>query len=145
MLPRYNIITYMESMGKKLIELRIATRSACNFEHGRGSGVTLRTKILYLLDQGARSPIELIEKLCMVKSNLAILCNKMVEDGVIAKSKHAEDKRIISYNITDKGREELNRTLETLDEKFKGVLTTEKEFENAGKVLDEAVDLLSFI
>lgn len=132
-------------MGKKLIELRIATRGACNVEHGRGSGVTLRTKILFLLSAGSRTPIELIEKLCMVKSNLAILCNKMIADGVIAKSKHSDDKRVISYSITDKGEGELKRTLDVLDEKFKGVLTTDKEFEVAGKVLDEAIDLLSFI
>lgn len=142
---RYNIITDMESMGKKLIELRIATRNACNLSHGRGSGVTLRLKILYLLDVAPRSPIELIEKLCMVKSNLAILCNKMTVDGVITKVKHAEDKRIISYNITDKGRSELYETLALLDEKFKGVLTSDKEFDNAVKVFDEVLDLLSFI
>ncbi len=128
-----------------MIELRIATRSACNFAHGKGSFVTLRTKALYIISKKPCSPIDLMEKLCMVKSNLALLCNKMVADGVIVKVKNSEDKRVISYHITEKGENELERTTALIEEKFKGVFSSEKEYGEGLEKFDAILDLLSFI
>ena len=135
----------MIGIGEYLIELRIATRNACNFEHGKGSFVTLRTKVLYLLSLRPAQPPELMERLCMVKSNLAILCNKMSADGVIEKERNSDDKRVISYHITDKGRAELTETVRLIEEKFKGVLTSEKDVEDAKEKIAAVLDLLSFI
>ena len=135
----------MNGIGEYLIELRIATRNACNFEHGKGSFVTLRTKVLYLLSLRPAQPPELMERLCMVKSNLAILCNKMSADGVIEKERNSDDKRVISYHITDKWRAELTETVRLIEEKFKGVLTSEKDVEDAKEKIAAVLDLLSFI
>ncbi len=135
----------MDRIGEKLIELRIATRQACNFAHGKGSFVTLRTKALYLISQKPCSPLDLMEKLCMVKSNLALLCNKMVKDGVIVKVKNSDDKRVISYHITEKGEAELNRTLELIEKKFKGLFGSDKEYREGLDKFDVLLDLLSFI
>lgn len=135
----------MERIGDKLIELRIATRNACNFAHGKGSFVTLRTKALFLISKKPQSPIELMEKLCMVKSNLALLCNKMVDDGVIVKVKNSDDKRVISYHITERGVEELSETVTLIEDKFKGVFSSEKEYEEGLGKFDAILDLLSFI
>ena len=135
----------MNGIGEYLIELRIATRNACNFEHGKGSFVTLRTKVLYLLSLRPAQPPELMERLCMVKSNLAILCNKMSADGVIEKERNSDDKRVISYHITDKGRAELAETVRLIEEKYKGVLTSEKDVEDAKEKIAAVLDLLSFI
>ena len=90
----------MYELGEKLIELRIATRGACNFERGKGCAVTLRTKALYLLSLKPRSPIDLMEQLCMVKSNLALLCNKLVEDGAVVKVNDPAVREAMGY--TDK-------------------------------------------
>ena len=125
----------MYELGEKLIELRIATRGACNFERGKGCAVTLRTKALYLLSLKPRSPIDLMEQLCMVKSNLALLCNKLVEDGAV----------VISYHITEKGEKELAEVLEKLEEKFKGVFSNKKEYDEGVKKFADLLDLLSFI
>ncbi len=135
----------MYELGEKLIELRIATRGACNFERGKGCAVTLRTKALYLLSLKPRSPIDLMELLCMVKSNLALLCNKLVEDGAVVKVKNSEDKRVISYHITEKGEKELAEVLEKLEEKFKGVFSNKKEYDEGVKKFADLLDLLSFI
>lgn len=135
----------MSDFGEKLIELRIATRGACNFERGKGCAVTLRTKALYLLSKKPRSPIELMERLCMVKSNLALLAGKMVEDGAAEKLRGSEDRRVISYRITEKGEAELAETLAKLEEKFKGIFSTDKQKEESMKKFDDLLDLLSFI
>lgn len=135
----------MENLGEKLMELRIATRSACNCEQGKGCFVTLREKVLFLVSRKPQSPPELMERLCMVKSNLALLCNKMVEDGAIVKVKNSEDKRVISYHITEKGERELQETLKLLENKFKGVFSDEKEYAAGVEKFDALLDLLSFL
>ena len=135
----------MKELGENLIELRIATRSACNFEQGKGCAVTLRTKTLFLLSKKPCSPPELMEQLCMVKSNLALLCNKMVKDGVIVKVKNSDDKRVISYYITEKGEKELAVTVKKIEEKFKGIFSNEKEYEVGMQKFRDLIDLLSFI
>lgn len=81
----------------------------------------------------------------MVKSNLALLCNKMVEDGVIVKVKNSDDKRVISYHITDKGTDELAKTITLIEDKFKGVFSSEKEYEDGLEKFGAILDLLSFI
>ena len=81
----------------------------------------------------------------MVKSNLALLCNKMVKDGVIVKVKNSDDKRVISYYITEKGEKELAVTVKKIEEKFKGIFSSEKEYELGVQKFRDLIDLLSFI
>lgn len=133
------------TLGKNLIELRIASRNACNFEQGKGSAVTLRIKALYLLSLKPCTPPELMEKLCMVKSNLALLCNKMVKDGVIVKVKNSDDRRVICYHITEKGDKELGTILHKIEEKFKGTFSSDAEYEKGVEKFNDLLDLLSFI
>lgn len=134
-----------KTAGELLIELNMALRSACGSADGRGDPITLRIKALYLLSEKPRTPIELMDRLCMVKSNLAVMCNKMAEDGEIEKTHSSHDKRIVTYTITDKGMHSLTETVKMLEEKFKGILTTEKEYNEGIGRFDSILDLLSFI
>ena len=142
----YDIISnIMNSISEKLIELRIATRYACNSDNRKGGTVSLRTKLLYLLSLRPHTPTELMTKLCMVKSNLAILCNKAAESGLISKQKTSADKRVIAYEITPKGKDELNDTLNSLENEFKRILTSEKEYNESIGNIDAVLNLLSFL
>lgn len=139
-----NIPLLMNSIGEKLIELRIATRYAC-YADKAAAAVTLRTKLLYLLSQKSQTPPELMTKLCMVKSNLAILCSKAESEELIVKRKLESDRRVVSYSITPKGRNELNKILNALENEFKRILTTEKEYNEGITRIDAVLHLLSFL
>ncbi len=81
----------------------------------------------------------------MVKSNLALLAGKMVDDGAAEKLRGSEDRRVISYRITERGEAELAEALTKLEEKFKGIFSNEKERGEGIKKFDDLLDLLSFI
>lgn len=134
-----------KTAGELLIELNMALRGACGSAGERGDPITLRIKALYLLSEKPMTPIELMDRLCMVKSNLAIMCNKMTADGEIEKSHASADKRIVTYSITDKGMRVLGETVKSLEERFKGILTTEKEYDEGIEKFNSLLDLLSFI
>ncbi len=134
-----------KTAGELLIELNMALRGACESVSGRGDPITLRVKALYLLSEKPRTPIELMDRLCMVKSNLALLCNRMTEGGEIEKMHSSPDKRVVTYTITEKGMRTLGETVKLLEEKFKGILTTEKEYDEGIEKFNSILDLLSFI
>ncbi len=134
----------MNELVDKLIDLRIASRKACSIG-GKGNYVTLKIKALYLLSKEPLSPPDLMDRLCMVKSNLAPLCNGLCKDGLIEKLHGARDRRSIIYRITPKGRTELAKVERSLESKFKGIATDETEVNKAAESFDSILDLLSFI
>ena len=81
----------------------------------------------------------------MVKSNLALLTGKMQRDGELTKTRRPEDRRAVVYAITEKGMEVLKRTVIALEDKFKGILTNEKEYDEGVSKFGAVLDLLSFL
>ena len=134
-----------KSAGELLIELNIASRSACDLSGAHAEPLTLRVKLLYLLSGGPLSPAELMDRLCMVKSNLALLTGKMQRDGELTKTRRPEDRRAVVYAITEKGMEVLKRTVIALEDKFKGILTNEKEYDEGVSKFGAVLHLLSFL
>ncbi|MBP5592605.1 MAG: MarR family transcriptional regulator [Clostridia bacterium] len=134
----------MNEMVEKLVELRIASRHACSIG-GRGNYVTLKVKALYLLSKEPLSPPDLMDKLCMVKSNLAPLCNSLVKDGLIEKLRGKNDRRSITYRITEKGRAKLAGVEKSLESKFNGIADNEEDIEKTLTIFNNMLDLLSFV
>lgn len=134
-----------KTAGELLIELNIAARSACDVSAADAEPLTLRIKLLYLISQGPLTPAELMSKLCMVKSNLALLTARMQKDGELIKERRSKDKRAVVYSITEKGMDVLKRTVVALEDKFKGLLTTEKEYDECVGKFDAMLDMLSFL
>ncbi len=101
---------------KSVVELKlIADRIA----EGKGEEAGIFSnmhQILYILDKKETvTPRELIMELNIAKSNLAILAKKMIKDGYIESHKDKINKREIFYNITDLGREILQKKLDNID------------------------------
>lgn len=134
----------MDSVSQKLIELNMALRYACNVDDTT-SAVTLQTKLLHLLSQRKHTFVELLTKLCMVKSNLTLLCNKAVKENLITKHKMESDKRVVCYTITEKGLSTLNNLLTALENKFRRILTTNQEYNVCIAKLDNVIDILSYL
>ena len=96
------------NFAKNIIELKLLSNRISEGK-GIGSGVfTVKYQILYLIaSSGQTSPQELIFELNMAKSNLALIAKKMINEGLIVRTKETTNKKQIYYMITDKGSKEL--------------------------------------
>lgn len=135
------------NLAEKLVELRIATRSATMCESISGktkNTLSLKTKILFLLKDESLPPVDIMTTLHLAKTNLALLTTEMAKEGLITKDKQQSDKRSVYYSITDSGKEYLNARLEIIESTLKKAFNDE-EYDKAFKALDEAVNVLSFL
>ncbi len=131
---------------RQITMLRIILQKLCDGfdvkEANKNTVLTAKHKVLFLLsEQKEASPSFLIDKLGIAKSNLALLCSSMVMDGLINSSKSQEDKRNISYTITEKGNEELNKFLDAMERELLGIINTDKEAKLLEKKLDEVLEI----
>ncbi len=96
---------------ENLIYLRIALTHICDgFSSSSASKLTslsIRTKILFLLKGGDLTPSELINALCIAKSNLVNTIKPMIADGVVVSYRNENNSKNVYYRITDKGLSEL--------------------------------------
>lgn len=80
----------------------------------------IKHKVLHLISKKEKTtPTDLIDVLNMARSNLAIICNNLVKNGLITKNKEPLNKKEIYYTITEKGKKELQVKFEKVEENFK--------------------------
>ncbi|MGN1213235.1 MAG: MarR family winged helix-turn-helix transcriptional regulator [Christensenellales bacterium] len=102
--------------------------------------ITSKVKVLLeVSNQKDVSPNKLKTKVGLAKSNLTLLCNSLVKDGLITKNKDEFDNRAIYYNITEKGKNYLNVILNKMKKNFEGELA----YKNNIKQVDVAVKNLN--
>lgn len=135
------------TMSEKLVELRIATRSAtmCESVNGKPKNtLSLKTKILFLLKDKSLPPIDIMTTLHLAKTNLALMTTEMAREGLITKDKQQFDKRVIHYSITELGKEYLNVRLATIENALSKAFPGD-EYNIAYEKLAGAVNVLSFL
>lgn len=136
----------MYDVADKIIDLRLNTRRVCmcEGEKNKKSTITLKTKVLFLIAQGL-STKDIILYLGIAKTNLALLTSSLSDEGLIIKQQKLNDKREKSYTLTAKGKQHLDSVKEKINLAFKTIITTDEEFENAVKKIDDVLDLMSYI
>lgn len=97
---------------EQIIQLRILLQNVCdgfdNENFNKKTTLTMRTKVLYVISRNENcTPSTLINTLGIAKSNLALLCKGLCDDGVIETTKSNGDRRNVYYNLTSKGEREL--------------------------------------
>lgn len=101
-----------ENFVKNLISVQFKIKNACEgFQEQKNKPVILSNKLrlLLILSQTDRiSPTTIVPMLSVAKSNLNLLCTKMIGEKLIDKVVDDYDRRIIYYKITTKGERELN-------------------------------------
>lgn len=127
-----------------ILALRIMLTHLCDgfsFENSNKSLVlSTRTKILYLLKEKDLTPIELINALCIAKSNLANLLKVMIQDGVVVSYKNLNNSKNIIYQITPQGLTELNEYVDSMMQLFNSKCKAPNE--ELSKSLTEIINLL---
>lgn len=133
---------------KQLINLRILLEKICDGfdakDANKKSVLTMKHKVLFALyENGETSPSYLINKLCIAKSNLALLCKGLQEEGLITSQKNESDKRNITYKLTNKGENYLNKFLQTMSQENDYLTKNEKEVKIIEKKLDDVINFLN--
>lgn len=135
------------NLSEKLVELRIATRSAtmCESVNGKSKNtLSLKTKILFLLKDKSLPPLDLMTTLHLAKTNLALITTEMAKENLITKDRSERDKRSLYYSITDEGKKYLALRLDAIEETLKKAFNDE-DYAHTFDVLSEATDVLSFL
>ncbi len=132
----------INAIADKIIELLLYTRKASETENG---AFGLKERLLFCLRRGALPPRELMDRLGMVKSNLALLARKCISEGLIEKSRRSSDNRALLYELTESGKEYINGLLGKIESKLRTVLTNENDAQAAEENLDATIELLSYI
>ena len=105
------------SISRKLLEIKSLSQTICNITKNETTNTQI--KVLYFIDEYTSvSPQILISKLGIVKSNLALITKKMIEENLIVSKKSLSDKRAIFYSITPKGKKMLDTYTAELDKVF---------------------------
>lgn len=85
----------------------------------RSDKFDIRLKVLHLINKNEKTnPNLLIEKLGMARSNIAIMCNRLIKENLIVKHREPANKKEIYYTITDEGKDYLLQSYNKADEKL---------------------------
>lgn len=104
-------------------------------ESQSGEKFDIKHKILHLVSKREKTnPNYLVEILNIARSNLAIICNSLIKEGLLAKFKEETNKKEIYYTITSLGQEKLK-------EKFENTEKTLDKLRNKGKIRKTAQEL----
>lgn len=104
-------------------------------ESQSGEKFDIKHKVLHLVSKREKTnPNYLVEVLCMARSNLAIICNNLIKEGLLEKHREKNSKKEIYYCITDAG-------LQVITEKFKNSEKTLEKLRNKTRIRKTAQDL----
>ena len=123
---------------KDVLALTMRLENLCEGfdETNKTATLTSKIKILLVLSKASRvTPSNLKQKIGLAKSNLAILCNKLIDEKLITKTRDTFDTREITYSITEDGKKVLNLYLAKAQKNFEGQLA----YKNNMKQVNESV------
>ncbi|MBR4124200.1 MAG: winged helix-turn-helix transcriptional regulator [Clostridia bacterium] len=123
---------------KNVVSLIARLQNLCEgFDDTNKSAViTAKVKILLELSKAdSVTPTVLKRSVGLAKSNVALICGKLIEEGLVSKSKDSFDTREIFYSITDKGKKCLDEFLAKAQRNFESELA----YKNNIKQIDAAI------
>lgn len=105
--------------------------------------ISSKFKVLLALSEKPKtSPSMLIDKLGLAKSNLALLCKSMINEGLIEKSKDQFDSRVIFYSLTNLGTKTLSENLNIMADNFTKQLAYKNKFKEIEALLINLKELI---
>lgn len=114
-----------------------------DFLYTRKINLTIKDKILILLNEKSLSPFELIKILSIAKTNLALVCQDLIKDGLIKKEKDLIDKRNIIYSLTEAGKERAVKIACSINKQINMRIEFKNNNEQINNKVKELLDLLS--
>ena len=134
-----------KEFAKNVVSLISRLQNLCEGfdETNKSAVITSKVKILLELSKAQSvTPSIIKHNIGLAKSNVAIICNRLIEEGLVLKSKDSLDTREISYSITEAGKKFLEEFLLKTKRNFESELA----YKNNIKQIDAAVnDLLGLV
>lgn len=101
-------------------------------------------KVLLVIDKyGSASPSVIKDEVAIAKSNLAILCKKLEQNGEIEKIKDLIDGRCVRYKLTKKGAIYLHEMLELMEKNFITAVSYKNNLQDIKEVANKLVNLVN--
>lgn len=124
----------INNFASRIVDLKLLCDRLAEGEDSRI--FTIKYQFLYLIKASGRiAPSELMVKLNMAKSNIAILAKKMINEGLINSIKDENNKKQIYYVLTELGNRDINSCLCAIE---KNKTFTDEEI----KIVNNAIKIL---
>jgi DNA-binding MarR family transcriptional regulator len=130
---------------KNIINLCSSLQNLCEGFDEDSKSILISTKFKVLLaisEKGTLSPSELIYKLGLAKSNIALLAKSMIKEGLISSKKDELDSRIVLYSLTQKGEDELKTALTIMSKNFTNQLAYKNKFKEIDRLVNELKEII---
>lgn len=130
---------------KSVILLGVRLQNLCEGfdETNKSAVITSKIKILLTIAaHGHASPTVIKNGACLAKSNVTYICNQLLSDGYITKTKDTFDTREITYALTEKGEEHLNVFLSKAKKNFEGEIAYKNNMKEINQAVEHLLDLI---
>ena len=84
-------------------------------------GFSQEMQILFLVNDGYCTPKSIIEQLGILKTNLSIICKKLINSGYLIKQYSIENKKLVSYSLSVKGKHKLENIIKEMELKYENI------------------------
>ena len=106
-------------LAENILKLTIELQNFCEStpsEDLNKNILSIKFKILFLIHEYENiSPSTLVKELMIAKSNIALFCKQLIDEGYIISNHDEFDHRIIYYCLTSKGKEYVKSFLSLLN------------------------------
>ena len=97
---------------RQLIEQKIDTSRKVELLGGFNQDM----QILFLVDDGFVTPKLLMQKMGILKTNLSLICAKLIQNGYLSKMSSDDNKKLVAYCLTTKGKHLLSKKLKEMED-----------------------------
>ena len=73
-------------------------------------------QVLFLVDDGFVTPKLLMQKMGILKTNLSLICAKLIQNGYLSKMASEDNKKLVAYCLTTKGKHLLTKKLKDMEQ-----------------------------
>lgn len=74
-------------------------------------------QVLFLVEDGFVTPKLLMQQMGILKTNLSLICAKLIGAGYLSKMSSSDNKKLVAYCLTTKGKHVLNKKIQEMDDK----------------------------
>ncbi len=104
-----------------IIDDLILNKIEINSKIEKLGGFSQDCQILYLVNKGCTCPKLLMNQMGILKTNLSMICRKLINKGLIEKLNVGENKKQIKYNVTQVGKNFLKEKLNKMVKKYENL------------------------
>lgn len=130
---------------KDVLALAVKLENLCEGFDITNKSAVLTYKIKVLLELSRvkfATPGTLMANVGIAKSNLAILCNKLIDEQLVSKTKDNIDAREICFSITDQGKKVLNTYLSKAKKNFESQLAYKNNIKQVNQSVKDLLELV---